>query len=88
YPVVLSIEEHCDVKQQKMMAQVFKDVFQDKLLMEPLEPEAEQLPSPTQLKGKIIIKHKKLNIDETFIKKDLRKGDKQGELSIWDPIDE
>uniref|UniRef100_A0A8C1Y5H3 Phosphoinositide phospholipase C n=1 Tax=Cyprinus carpio TaxID=7962 RepID=A0A8C1Y5H3_CYPCA len=88
FPVVLSIEEHCDVKQQKMMAQVFKDVFQDKLLTEPLEPEAEQLPSPTQLKGKIIIKHKKLNIDETFSKKDLRKGDKQGELFIWDPIDE
>uniref|UniRef100_A0A8C2BAH4 1-phosphatidylinositol 4,5-bisphosphate phosphodiesterase gamma n=1 Tax=Cyprinus carpio TaxID=7962 RepID=A0A8C2BAH4_CYPCA len=88
YPVVLSIEEHCDVKQQKMMAQVFKDVFQDKLLTDPLEPEAEQLPSPTQLKGKIIIKHKKLNIDETFNKKDLRKGDKQGELFIWDPIDE
>ncbi|XP_016099258.1 1-phosphatidylinositol 4,5-bisphosphate phosphodiesterase gamma-2 [Sinocyclocheilus grahami] len=88
YPVVLSIEEHCDVKQQKMMAQVFKDVFQDKLLTEPLEPEAEQLPSPAQLKGKIIIKHKKLNIDETFSKKDLRKGDKQGELFIWDPIDE
>ncbi|TRY87126.1 hypothetical protein DNTS_008186 [Danionella cerebrum] len=88
YPVVLSIEEHCDLKQQKMMAQVFKDVFQDKLLTEPLEPGAEQLPSPSQLKGKIIIKHKKLNIDETFKKKDLRKGDKQGELSIWDPIDE
>uniref|UniRef100_A0A8C1DVZ9 Phosphoinositide phospholipase C n=1 Tax=Cyprinus carpio carpio TaxID=630221 RepID=A0A8C1DVZ9_CYPCA len=88
FPVVLSIEEHCDVKQQKMMAQVFKDVFQDKLLTDPLEPEAEQLPSPTQLKGKIIIKHKKLNIDETFSKKDLRKGDKQGELFIWDPIDE
>ncbi|XP_056117269.1 1-phosphatidylinositol 4,5-bisphosphate phosphodiesterase gamma-2 isoform X1 [Rhinichthys klamathensis goyatoka] len=88
YPVVLSIEEHCDIKQQKMMAQVFKDVFQDKLLMEPLEPEAEQLPSPTQLKGKIILKHKKLNLDGSFGKKDLRKGDKQGELFIWDPIDE
>ncbi|XP_065139538.1 1-phosphatidylinositol 4,5-bisphosphate phosphodiesterase gamma-2-like [Paramisgurnus dabryanus] len=88
YPVVLSIEEHCDVKQQKMMAQWFKDVFQDKLLTEPLEPEAEQLPSPTQLKGKIIIKHKRLNINETLAKKDLSKGDKQGELFIWDPIDE
>uniref|UniRef100_A0A8C1DW16 Phosphoinositide phospholipase C n=1 Tax=Cyprinus carpio carpio TaxID=630221 RepID=A0A8C1DW16_CYPCA len=61
FPVVLSIEEHCDVKQQKMMAQVFKDVFQDKLLTDPLEPEAEQLPSPTQLKGKIIIKVEKLH---------------------------
>lgn len=56
YPVVLSIEEHCDVKQQKMMAQYFREVFQDKLLTEPVELEAEQLPSPTQLKGKIIIK--------------------------------
>lgn len=56
YPVVLSIEEHCDVKQQKLMAQYFRDVFQDKLLTEPVELEAEQLPSPNQLKGKIIIK--------------------------------
>ncbi|KAK3569788.1 hypothetical protein QTP86_004591 [Hemibagrus guttatus] len=88
YPVVLSIEEHCDVKQQKMMAQYFRDVFQDKLLTEPVELEAEQLPSPTQLKGKIIIKHKKLNIGETFGMKDLSRGEKQGELFIWDPIDE
>ncbi|RXN24738.1 1-phosphatidylinositol 4,5-bisphosphate phosphodiesterase gamma-2-like protein [Labeo rohita] len=56
YPVVLSIEEHCDIKQQKMMAQILRDVFQDKLLTEPLEPEADDLPSPNQLKGKIIIK--------------------------------
>lgn len=56
YPLVLSIEEHCDVKQQKLMAQYFRDVFQDKLLTDPVELEAEQLPSPTQLKGKIIIK--------------------------------
>uniref|UniRef100_A0AAR2IMP1 Phosphoinositide phospholipase C n=1 Tax=Pygocentrus nattereri TaxID=42514 RepID=A0AAR2IMP1_PYGNA len=56
YPLVLSIEEHCDVKQQKLMALVFREVFQDKLLTEPVELEAEQLPSPNQLKGKIIIK--------------------------------
>ncbi len=56
YPVVLSIEQHCDIKQQKMMAQILRDVFQDKLLTEPLEPEAEDLPSPNQLKGKIILK--------------------------------
>ncbi|KAK9958816.1 hypothetical protein ABG768_010916 [Culter alburnus] len=61
YPVVLSIEEHCEPKQQKVMAQMLKDVFQDKLLTEPLDPEAEHLPSPNQLKGKIIIKHQKIN---------------------------
>ncbi|TSK38446.1 1-phosphatidylinositol 4,5-bisphosphate phosphodiesterase gamma-2 [Bagarius yarrelli] len=88
YPVVLSIEEHCDVKQQKIMAQYFRDVFQDKLIIEPVEPDAEQLPSPNQLRGKIIIKHKKLNLGETEKKKDLSKGEKEGVLIIWDPIDE
>lgn len=57
--MVLSIEEHCKISQQKMMAQMLRDVFQDKLLTEPLEPEADQLPSPNQLKGKIIIKVEK-----------------------------
>ncbi|XP_062860343.1 1-phosphatidylinositol 4,5-bisphosphate phosphodiesterase gamma-2 isoform X2 [Trichomycterus rosablanca] len=88
YPVVLSIEEHCDVKQQKFMAQFFRDTFQDKLLYEPVELDAEQLPTPNQLKGKIIIKHKKLNIGESFDRKNLSRGEKQGELYIWDPIDE
>lgn len=61
YSVVLSIEQHCDIKQQKMMAQILRDIFQDKLLTEPLEPEAEDLPSPNQLKGKIIIKVGKMS---------------------------
>lgn len=38
------------------MARIFKDVFGDKLLTEPVEQMAEQLPSPTQLRGKIILK--------------------------------
>lgn len=56
YPVILSIEEHCSVEQQRHMAKVFKEVFGDQLLMKPVEASADQLPSPTQLKGKIIIK--------------------------------
>lgn len=40
------------------------------------------------MQSRFFIQHKKLNIDETFSKKDVRKGDKQGELFIWDPIDE
>lgn len=38
------------------MAKVFKEVFGDQLLMKPVEASADQLPSPTQLKEKIIIK--------------------------------
>ncbi|XP_061100878.1 1-phosphatidylinositol 4,5-bisphosphate phosphodiesterase gamma-2 isoform X2 [Conger conger] len=95
YPLVLSIEEHCSLVQQRQMARIFRDVFQDKLLTEPVELIADQLPSPTQLKGKIIIKHKKLSMaddlgrtDAGFGRGDLRKGEKQGDLYIWDPVDQ
>ncbi|KAF4101228.1 1-phosphatidylinositol 4,5-bisphosphate phosphodiesterase gamma-2 [Onychostoma macrolepis] len=74
YPVVLSIEQHCDIKQQKMMAQILRDVFQDKLLTEPLEPEAENLPSPNQLKGKIIIKHQKIKESDQTVKLEEERG--------------
>uniref|UniRef100_A0A3B3TZL6 Phosphoinositide phospholipase C n=1 Tax=Poecilia latipinna TaxID=48699 RepID=A0A3B3TZL6_9TELE len=56
FPLILSIEEHCPIEQQRQMARIFKDVFGDKLLAEPVEQLAEQLPSPTQLRGKIILK--------------------------------
>lgn len=56
FPVILSIEEHCSVEQQRYMSKVFKEVFGDQLLTKPIEVSADQLPSPTQLKGKFIIK--------------------------------
>ncbi|KAK2085521.1 1-phosphatidylinositol 4,5-bisphosphate phosphodiesterase gamma-2 [Saguinus oedipus] len=91
FPVILSIEEHCSVEQQRHMAKVFKDVFGDLLLMKPTEASADQLPSPSQLREKIIIKHKKLgprgdvdvNVED---KKDEHK--QQGELYMWDSIDQ
>lgn len=88
FPLILSIEEHCPLEQQRQMARIFRDVFGDRLLTEPVEQNAEQLPSPTQLKGKIILKHKKLSVEggETF--KDIRKGEKCGDLEIWDPVDQ
>ncbi|CAL8357750.1 unnamed protein product [Lota lota] len=88
YPVILSIEQHCPVEQQKQMARIFTEVCGDKLLTEPVEHMAEQLPSPTQLMGKIILKHKKLNLEEGISSKDFRKGQKQGDLDIWDPVDQ
>lgn len=59
--MILSIEEHCPIEQQRQMARIFREVFGDKLLSEPVEQIAEQLPSPTQLKGKIILK-----VQDTF----------------------
>lgn len=91
YPVILSIEEHCSVEQQRHMAKVFKEVFGDQLLMKPVEASADQLPSPTQLKEKIIIKHKKLgpkgDIDVNLEEKKEEKK-QQGELYMWDTIEQ
>ena len=56
YPVILSIEEHCNLENQRQMVSIFKKEFGDKLLTEPVEEYAEQMPSPTPLKGKIILK--------------------------------
>uniref|UniRef100_A0A673BHN0 Phosphoinositide phospholipase C n=1 Tax=Sphaeramia orbicularis TaxID=375764 RepID=A0A673BHN0_9TELE len=66
FPVILSIEEHCPIEQQRQMARIFSEVFGDKLLTEPVEQNAEQLPSPTQLKGKIIIKVPVLILEREF----------------------
>ncbi|KAM6961312.1 1-phosphatidylinositol 4,5-bisphosphate phosphodiesterase beta-2 [Aplochiton taeniatus] len=66
YPVVLSFENHVDsVKQQEKMANYCKTIFGDALLTEPLEKyplkPGVQIPSPSELMGKILIKNKKGN---------------------------
>ena len=59
YPLWVSLEVHCNPQQQAMMAQIIKDTCGSKLVTEPLDPSAEQLPSPSQLLNRILIKVKK-----------------------------
>ncbi|XP_055327371.1 1-phosphatidylinositol 4,5-bisphosphate phosphodiesterase gamma-2-like [Paramacrobiotus metropolitanus] len=64
YPVILSIEDHCCTKQQQTMAEMFKFVFSDMLLTAPLQTNSNNMmPSPRDLLGKIIVKHKVLKLD-------------------------
>lgn len=56
YPVILSIEDHCSIAQQRNMAQHFRKVLGDTLLTKPVDIAADGLPSPNQLKRKILIK--------------------------------
>lgn len=57
YPVILSIENHCSVPQQKKMAEYLEEVLQDKLdLSVVISNDCKKLPSPEILKGKILIK--------------------------------
>ncbi|KAG1665245.1 1-phosphatidylinositol 4,5-bisphosphate phosphodiesterase epsilon-1 [Nymphon striatum] len=63
YPIILSIENHCCLQQQAKMAQIFTSVFGDKLitkLLTDLDLDDPQLPSPSQLMYKVLIKNKKL----------------------------
>ena len=65
YPLVLSFENHCNPKQQAKIASYCKEYFGDKMLAAPLEDHPlmpnVQLPSPEQLKEKILIKNKVLH---------------------------
>lgn len=60
YPVILSIENHCSVDQQVHMARYLREVFGDRLLVGELPEGSTVLPSPEQLKGRVIVKGKKL----------------------------
>lgn len=59
FPVILSIEIHCDTAQQDRLATIFRETLGDKLLDRRIDDgtgEIEQLPSPWQLRGKILLK--------------------------------
>lgn len=57
YPVILSIENHCSVVQQKKMAQYLTNILGDKLDLSSVSSEdTTMLPSPQMLKGKILVK--------------------------------
>ncbi|XP_040826872.1 1-phosphatidylinositol 4,5-bisphosphate phosphodiesterase beta-3 isoform X2 [Ochotona curzoniae] len=64
YPVILSFENHVDsAKQQAKMAEYCRSIFGDALLIDPLDkyPLAPgvPLPSPHDLRGRILVKNKK-----------------------------
>ncbi|XP_008165414.3 1-phosphatidylinositol 4,5-bisphosphate phosphodiesterase eta-2 isoform X1 [Chrysemys picta bellii] len=82
YPVVLSIENHCSVLQQKKMAQYLIEILGDKLDLSAVRNEdSTKLPSPESLKGKILVKGKKL---PATISDDAE----EGEVSDEDSADE
>uniref|UniRef100_A0A8B9QZ40 Phosphoinositide phospholipase C n=1 Tax=Anas platyrhynchos TaxID=8839 RepID=A0A8B9QZ40_ANAPL len=61
YPVILSLENHCGLEQQATMARHMKAILGDMLLTQPLDgQDPDNLPSPEQLKGKVLVKGKKL----------------------------
>ena len=58
YPVILSLDVHADIPGQEKMAEIMIRVFGDRLLMP--DDKMVQWPSPNELKGKVILKNKKV----------------------------
>ena len=94
YPVIISSENHCNVQQQEVMATVLKSYFGDALVSHPIPgSSAHAYPSPDQLKGRIIFKHKKLAAGQTEIElkdkksEDLSESLMNGYLMVEDEVD-
>ncbi|XP_074545481.1 1-phosphatidylinositol 4,5-bisphosphate phosphodiesterase delta-1-like isoform X2 [Halichoeres trimaculatus] len=68
YPVILSLENHCSVEQQEVMAQHMSSILGSALVTSPLgEGMPTEFPSPEELRGKFLIKGKRLNkLEATF----------------------
>uniref|UniRef100_A0A087XWQ2 Phosphoinositide phospholipase C n=1 Tax=Poecilia formosa TaxID=48698 RepID=A0A087XWQ2_POEFO len=82
YPVILSIENHCSIQQQKKIAEYLREIFADKLdVGEVLSRDSKTLPSPHSLQGKILIKGKRL---PAYLSADAE----EGEVSDDDSADE
>ncbi|KAM9359321.1 1-phosphatidylinositol 4,5-bisphosphate phosphodiesterase eta-1 [Symphorus nematophorus] len=82
FPVILSIENHCSIQQQKKIAQYLREIFGDKLdVGDVLSRDSKTLPSPHSLQGKILIKGKRL---PAYLSADAE----EGEVSDDDSADE
>lgn len=65
YPLWVSLEVHCNPTQQEVMANIMKDIFGEKLVTERLESAEGTLPTPEQLKGRILVKCKSPNLNDS-----------------------
>ena len=67
YPIIISAEIHCSVPQQVLLVAIMKEVFGDALVLAPPEgrPKIEVLPSPEDLKGRVLLKAKNLYVSTT-----------------------
>ncbi|XP_050994379.1 1-phosphatidylinositol 4,5-bisphosphate phosphodiesterase beta-4 isoform X5 [Labeo rohita] len=93
YPVILSFENHCSKPQQYKMAKYCEEIFGDLLLKQPLEgfpiESGQPLPSPNDLKRKILIKNKRLKPEvEQKQLESFKKHMEAGEMSIQAGEDE
>ena len=58
YPLILSLEVHCSLEQQVVMANLLRTLLGERLVTAPLEGRTSVLPTPEELKHRILVKVK------------------------------
>lgn len=66
YPLWISLEVHCSPPQQEIMTSIIKETFGARLITAPLDPTSDKLPSPEELKGRVVIKVKKPQMKDDY----------------------
>ncbi|KAG6827962.1 hypothetical protein H0H92_009820 [Tricholoma furcatifolium] len=81
YPIIISAEIHCSLAGQDAIADIMCEVFGDKLVQGPIvrEGRPDRLPSPEELKGRILLKTKNLDLSG---KKESFSGRGEGEYGL------
>lgn len=59
YPLILSLEVHCKQEYQYKIRDLLLEIFNDVLVTEPLYPNQMKLPSPEDLKHRVLVKVKR-----------------------------
>ncbi|XP_056330621.1 1-phosphatidylinositol 4,5-bisphosphate phosphodiesterase delta-1b isoform X2 [Danio aesculapii] len=78
YPVILSLENHCGVEQQKIMAQHLISILGSALVTKPLGDQMPTcLPAPEELKGRFIVKGKRLDKLENAFSDESKMADEE-----------
>ena len=71
YPIIVSLEMHCSKKQQRKVAQHCVNLLGERLVVAPLHHNEDfhrPLPSPEDLRGKVLLKNKTLWARDVLIK--------------------
>ncbi|GAB1285091.1 1-phosphatidylinositol 4,5-bisphosphate phosphodiesterase delta-4 [Apodemus speciosus] len=86
YPLILSLDNHCTWEQQKTMAQRLTEILGEQLLSSTLEGQLiDIMPSPEQLRGKILVKGKKLRTIEVDKTEEELEKDERSDLDPASP---
>ncbi|KAL5333258.1 hypothetical protein BJX70DRAFT_403730 [Aspergillus crustosus] len=71
FPLIISLEVHCNPEQQVAMVKIMKDTFGEQLILEPILTNSFILPSPEELKRRILIKVKTCDEPQESARQDI-----------------